>query len=83
MVPEGTNPCRFQVKYKQRPRERFLTGEEFRRLGRVLSRRGDLQGRLRARGGGDPSADADWVPAQRDIDAALGRGGPGGERVAV
>ena len=37
MVPEGTNPCRFQVKYKQRPRERFLTGEEFRRLGRVLA----------------------------------------------
>ena len=37
MVPEGTNPCRFQVKYKQRRRERFLTEAEFRRLGRVLS----------------------------------------------
>ena len=36
-VPEGSNPCRFQVKYKQRSRERFLTEEEFRRLGRVLS----------------------------------------------
>ena len=36
VVPEGGNPCRFQVKYKERPRERFLTEEEFRRLGRVL-----------------------------------------------
>ena len=37
VVPEGSNPCRFQVKYKQRSRERFLTEEEFRRLGRVLT----------------------------------------------
>ncbi len=37
MVPEGTNPCRFQVKYRQRPRERFLTEEEVRRLGGVLN----------------------------------------------
>ena len=36
-VPEGSNPCRFQVKYKERSRERFLSEEEFRRLGRVLS----------------------------------------------
>ena len=32
----GGNPCRFVVKYRQRKRERFLTEEEFRRLGRVL-----------------------------------------------
>ena len=37
LVPEGTNPCRYQVRYKERKRERFLTEEEFRRLGRVLS----------------------------------------------
>ncbi len=37
LVPEGSNPCRYQVKYKERKRERFLTEEEFRRLGRVLS----------------------------------------------
>ncbi len=37
LVPEANNPCRFQVKYKQRPRERFLTEVEFRRLGRVLN----------------------------------------------
>ena len=36
LVPEGGNPCRFVVKYRQRKRERFLTEEEFRRLGRVL-----------------------------------------------
>ena len=32
-VPERSNPCRFQVKYKERSRERFLSEEEFRRLG--------------------------------------------------
>ena len=36
VVPEGRNPCRSAVKYKERRRERFLTEEEFRRLGRVL-----------------------------------------------
>ena len=36
LVPEGTNPCRFVVKYPERKRERFLTGGEFDRLGRVL-----------------------------------------------
>ena len=37
LVPEGSsNPCRYTVMYKEPPRERFLTEEEFRRLGRVL-----------------------------------------------
>ena len=36
LIPEGGNLCRFVVKYRQRKRERFLTEEEFRRLGRVL-----------------------------------------------
>ena len=36
LTPEGANPCRFVVKYRERPRERFLTEEELRRLGRVL-----------------------------------------------
>ena len=39
MVSEGTNPCRSVVRYKERKREMFLTDEEFRRLGRVLSER--------------------------------------------
>ena len=37
LVPEGTNPCRSFPKYKARKHERFLTEEEFRRLGRVLA----------------------------------------------
>ena len=36
MVPEGCNPCRSVDKYPQRKRERFLTAEEFTRLGKVL-----------------------------------------------
>ena len=36
LAPEGGNPCRFVVKYRQRKRERFLTEDEFRRLGQVL-----------------------------------------------
>ena len=35
-IPEGSNPCRLVVKFRERARERFLTDEEFRRLGRVL-----------------------------------------------
>ena len=35
-MPEGCNPCRSVVKYPRRKRERFLTGEEFTRLGQVL-----------------------------------------------
>ena len=31
------NPCRFVQKYKEQKRERFLTEEEFRRLGQVLN----------------------------------------------
>ena len=37
LAPEGGNPCRFVVKYRERKRERFLTEGEFRRLGRLLS----------------------------------------------
>ena len=36
VAPEGGNPCRFVQKYKERSCERFLSDEEFRRLGRVL-----------------------------------------------
>ncbi len=35
-IPPGRNPCRSVRRYKMRSRERFLTPEEFRRLGRVL-----------------------------------------------
>ena len=36
VAPEGGNPCRFVRKYREPPRERFLSDEEFRRLGQVL-----------------------------------------------
>ena len=36
-LPEASNPCRLVVKNRERPRERFLSEEEFRRLGRVLA----------------------------------------------
>ena len=36
LTPEGSNPCRGQTKYRQQPRERFLTAAEFRKLGRAL-----------------------------------------------
>ena len=47
MVQPGTNPCRFVKPYRERRRERFLTEDEFRRLGRTLERmetEGDLPG---------------------------------------
>ena len=47
LAPAGGNPCRFVAKYKSRKRERFLTHEEFRRLGRVLSTM-ETQGRVPA-----------------------------------
>ncbi len=36
IAPEGGNPCRFVRKYRENARERFLSDEEFQRLGRVL-----------------------------------------------
>ena len=44
LVPDGVNPCRFVRKYQERKRERFLTEEEFRRLGRILSEAGNGTG---------------------------------------
>ena len=37
LIPEGSNPCRQIAMNRQRRHERFLTDEEFRRLGRVLA----------------------------------------------
>ena len=49
LVPEGCNPCRSVVKYPQRKRERFLTDEEFTRLGQVLDE-------IATEGGASPAA---------------------------
>ena len=45
LVPEGGNPCRFVTRYRVRRRERFLTEEEFTRLGRVLAE-AETEGRV-------------------------------------
>ena len=37
LVPEGSNPCSAVRKYKEKRRERFLSSEEYRRLGRALA----------------------------------------------
>ena len=49
MVPPGRNPCRHVSYYREKPRERFLTPEEFRRLGAALRK-------LEAEGAMMPSA---------------------------
>ena len=36
LVPAGSNPCRFVAKYRTRRLERFLTAEEFQRIGEAL-----------------------------------------------
>ena len=45
LVPRGGNPCRVVSKYRTRRLERFLTEEEFRRLGQVLDTL-EAEGRL-------------------------------------
>ena len=42
--PPGTNPCPGVVKYKRKPRERFLTEREFERLGQAI---GELESKGR------------------------------------
>ena len=48
LVPRGGNPCRVVAKYRTRRLERFLTEEEFRRLGQVLDTL-EAEGRLPVR----------------------------------
>ena len=45
LVPAGSNPCRFVTRYRTRRPERFLTEEEFGRLGRALDDM-EAEGRL-------------------------------------
>ena len=67
----GGNPCKFVRKYREQRRERFLTDEEFRRLGDVLNAGGGRRLPADIRGGGDPAADADRLSAQRNRDARV------------
>ena len=80
LAPAGGNPCRFVKKYQKRSCERFLSEQEFRRLGKVLSEL-EAEGRVSASGGrGTAAADADRVSAERDPDAPVGGRRPGGGR---
>ena len=48
LAPPGNNPCRYVRRYKEGKRERFLTEDEYRRIGRalcVLEAGGPLQAR--------------------------------------
>ncbi len=45
LAPEGGNPCRYVLKYRERCRERFLSDGEFERLGAVLTET-EAEGRL-------------------------------------
>ena len=49
VAPEGGNPCRFVKKYEKRSCERFLSEQEFRRLGKVLSEL-EAEGKVSASG---------------------------------
>ena len=42
--PQGSNPCRNMSRYRLKPRERFLSLDELKRLGFVLDHAGDTQG---------------------------------------
>ena len=41
--PQGSNPCRNMRRYRMKPRERFLSGDELKRLGFVLDHAEDRQ----------------------------------------
>ncbi len=71
MTPPRRSPCRRIRAYKRVRRERFLTPEEYRRLGCVPA----VQHRR------DPAAAADRLPQGRDPEAPVGSGRPGGRRV--
>ena len=48
VAPPGGNPCRFVVRYREGARERYLTEEEYRRVGRelcALEARGEMPAR--------------------------------------
>ena len=86
LVADGTNPCRGVRKYKEKKRERFLTRDEYRRLGQVLAEaeaeaEADRGRGLALRHRGAPPAHAHRLPPQRDPHTALGRHRPHRRRV--
>ena len=87
LVPDGTNPCRAVRKYKERKRERFLSREEYRRLGMALAEAEAEAGSggrgLSLRHRRAPPPHAHRLPSERDPHAPLGRCGPHRRRVSA
>ena len=81
VVPRGRNPCKAVSHYREQPRERFLTPEEYRSVGRGAQGSGSRGLDVAAGDRGDPAADADRLPQVRNPHPALGRRGPHGGRV--
>ena len=51
LVPAGANPCQFVLRYKEGKRERFVSADEYRRIGRelrVLEAEGSMSARAAA-----------------------------------
>ena len=80
VVPRGRNPCKAVSHYREQPRERFLTPEEYRSVGGAQGS-GSRGLDVAAGDRGDPAADADRLPQVRNPHPALGRRRPHGGRV--
>ena len=80
LVPAGGNPCRFVTRYRSRRLERFLTEEEFRRLGGTLDTLEAEGTRPGARGGGSAAVDADGCRCSEIMTLRVGRRVSGGKR---
>ena len=73
LVSRSCNPCRHVKCFPEKARERFLTPEEFRRVGAGTS---EVRGRRLDAGICDrcvASSDAEWLPDGRDPVPALGQ----------
>ena len=75
--PDGSNPCLHVKRFKEEKRERFLSAEEFRRLGTVLDEILEDGSETPLGSRRHPAADADRMPALGSPEAALGAGRPG------
>ena len=61
--PQGSNPCRNMRRYKTKPRERFLSLEELKRLGFVLDHAEDRLATAAIRSCSSPGRDPPKLPA--------------------
>ena len=78
VAPPGGNPCRFVVGYREGARERFLTEDEYRRVGRELCAL-ETRGEMPARGAAALRLlMLTGVPADGGAHPAVGRRGPQG-----